>query len=437
MRGRLGDAATPSMAISQSSYEEFAFSITSTLHFDGLSDDTISKHTEILPNLRISKLAPSFSSSSSWSAERIECFWCCNSASRGCGPFPHKKGRRLIQKLSISCASDSPKLEEKGVEEQASELAPLKPLLSKKAEAVVDQCKERSVFLIFSFPIELGPIGLPQLALHKGWEETFQEVKDSVLSLIALLGVSLLALGFLFRESVAVVLAETIPDDSSNVAWVVSGLGTNVFSAPVSSNRRCFVGDDIVIGDPEVARVYRDVMNRLGVQISLAKTLTFGGLEFAKKFRIHDRDSFVVENDSVHSMPVLKSIGCSSLQARFGGQLAWWNHTTTVSYLMMLSVRDDFERKLTEEGDFYVERVMLRVESLVRYVRCSDLIRQRRCPLPGQRCAIECGRCAISSLVKGLVGVGLTDRRVPLRVVSLCKYRKELVVGAAEETFIH
>lgn len=35
------------------------------------------------------------------------------------------------------------------------------------------------------------------------------------------------------------------------------------------------------------------------------------------------------------------------------------------------SVRDDLERKLTEEGDFYVERVMLRywVESLVRYVR--------------------------------------------------------------------
>jgi hypothetical protein len=37
----------------------------------------------------------------------------------------------------------------------------------------------------------------------------------------------------------------------------------------------------------------------------------------------------------------------------------------------LLSVRDDLERKLTEEGDFYVERVMLRywVESLVRYVR--------------------------------------------------------------------
>jgi len=47
----------------------------------------------------------------------------------------------------------------------------------------------------------------------------------------------------------------------------------------------------------------------------------------------------------------------------------------------LLSVRDDFERKLTEEGDFYVERVMLRywVESLVRYVRwyeeaCCDFL---------------------------------------------------------------
>lgn len=40
------------------------------------------------------------------------------------------------------------------------------------------------------------------------------------------------------------------------------------------------LGDDIVIGDAEVARVYRDVMNRLGVKISLAKTLTSdcGGL---------------------------------------------------------------------------------------------------------------------------------------------------------------
>lgn len=28
----------------------------------------------------------------------------------------------------------------------------------------------------------------------------------------------------------------------------------------------------------------------------------------------------------------------------------------------LLSVRDDFERKLTEEGDFYVEKVMLRYD---------------------------------------------------------------------------
>ena len=88
---------------------------------------------------------------------------------------------------------------------------------------------------------------------------------------------------------------------------------------------KCFalLGDDIVIGDPEVARVYRDVMNRLGVQISLAKTLTSdcGGLEFAKKFRIHDRELSPLSLKMIRStrfsvafMPVLKSIGCSSLQ---------------------------------------------------------------------------------------------------------------------------
>ena len=87
---------------------------------------------------------------------------------------------------------------------------------------------------------------------------------------------------------------------------------------------KCFalLGDDIVIGDPKVARVYRDVMNRLGVKISLAKTLTSdcGGLEFAKKFRIHDRELSPLSLKMIWStrfsmafMPVLKSIGSSSL----------------------------------------------------------------------------------------------------------------------------
>ena len=44
----------------------------------------------------------------------------------------------------------------------------------------------------------------------------------------------------------------------------------------------------------EVARVYHDVMNRLGVQISLAKMLTSdcGGLEFVKKYCIHNKELF-------------------------------------------------------------------------------------------------------------------------------------------------
>lgn len=52
------------------------------------------------------------------------------------------------------------------------------------------------------------------------------------------------------------------------------------------------LGDDIVIGDAQVAEVYRDVMAQLGVGISIPKSLIsdIGGLEFAKKFRILDRD---------------------------------------------------------------------------------------------------------------------------------------------------
>lgn len=49
---------------------------------------------------------------------------------------------------------------------------------------------------------------------------------------------------------------------------------------------RNYVGDDIVIGDTRVADVYKDVIQRLGVNLSLPKSLVsdIGGLEFAKKF---------------------------------------------------------------------------------------------------------------------------------------------------------
>lgn len=121
-------------------------------------------------------------------------------------------------------------------------------------------------------------------------------------------------------------------------AWVISGLGTNVFLAPANKRKddpqyRSFltgqplgylsswplfalshhfivwycaekvyrgtrfskyalIGDDIVIGDMKVAEVYKDVMSQLGVNLSLSKSVISdcGGLEFAKKFRILDRE---------------------------------------------------------------------------------------------------------------------------------------------------
>lgn len=153
-------------------------------------------------------------------------------------------------------------------------------------------------------------------------------------------------------------------------AWVACGLGTNVFSCQTSRDSRrlgssrlirfatgqplgflsswplfalchhfivwycaekvypnrvfkryALLGDDLVIGDERVAEVYRHVMDRLGVKISLAKTLTSdcGGLEFAKKFRIHDRELSPLSLKMIRSirfsvalMPVLKSIGIPS-----------------------------------------------------------------------------------------------------------------------------
>lgn len=83
------------------------------------------------------------------------------------------------------------------------------------------------------------------------------------------------------------------------------------------------LGDDIVIADPRVADVYQSVINALGVNLSLPQSLIsdIGGCEFAKRFRICDRDLSPVSvkmlraaRHAVAWMPVCKSVGVSSLQ---------------------------------------------------------------------------------------------------------------------------
>lgn len=117
------------------------------------------------------------------------------------------------------------------------------------------------------------------------------------------------------------------------MAWVESGLGTNVFLAtkekffpksfqpldflsswPLFALSHHFVvwlasdevytervlrdyallGDNIVIADERVATVYRRVMDELGVKISLSKFLISksGAMEFAKGFFVGTRDFF-------------------------------------------------------------------------------------------------------------------------------------------------
>lgn len=136
---------------------------------------------------------------------------------------------------------------------------------------------------------------------------------------------------------------EALFNQTTAFAWVRSGLGVNVFQAPTNKDKypsdsrlvrfatgqplgfflasilvvpslSCMadkvypgrklalmpflLGDDIVIGDPKVALATKEVMAELGVDISLPKSLTSNslGLEFAKKFRIHDRDFEPLEN---------------------------------------------------------------------------------------------------------------------------------------------
>lgn len=154
-------------------------------------------------------------------------------------------------------------------------------------------------------------------------------------------------------------------------AWVVCGLGCNAFSCQTSRSHRpedfglvrfetgqplgllsswplfslchhflvwycenkvypgrifkryALLGDDIVIGDARVAEVYQDIMNQLGVKISLPKSFISkrGALEFAKKFRIHDTDLSPISvkmlrttQHAVSWMPVCKSVGVKSLR---------------------------------------------------------------------------------------------------------------------------
>lgn len=83
------------------------------------------------------------------------------------------------------------------------------------------------------------------------------------------------------------------------------------------------LGDDIVIGDNDVANVYLNKIESLGVKISKPKSLISdtGFYEFEKKFRGPGVDLSPISvkmswspRFSVALMPVMKQIGCSSIR---------------------------------------------------------------------------------------------------------------------------
>jgi len=44
------------------------------------------------------------------------------------------------------------------------------------------------------------------------------------------------------------------------------------------------LGDDVVIGDAKVARIYKDIITSIGVQISMIKTITRNSKYFSSEF---------------------------------------------------------------------------------------------------------------------------------------------------------
>lgn len=174
-----------------------------------------------------------------------------------------------------------------------------------------------------------------------------------------------------FPLAIQGVLIEALFNLTNAFAWVRSGLGVNAFKAPTDEDQLpCYsklvrfatgqplgflsswplfalchhffvwysadrvypgrkfkkyalLGDDIVIGDSLVAKVYQEVMTELGVGISAPKSWISerGGLEFAKKFRIQDRDLSPISVKMLRSarhavawMPVCQSVGVTSLR---------------------------------------------------------------------------------------------------------------------------
>lgn len=174
-----------------------------------------------------------------------------------------------------------------------------------------------------------------------------------------------------FPLAIQGMLVEALFNLTTAFAWVRSGLGTNCFSCPSSNlrsaeqsklvrfatgqplgflsswplfalchhfivwycadqvypsrvfNKYALLGDDIVIGDRQVAKLYQEVMDQLGVSISKSKSgiSECGALEFAKKFRIQDRDLSPISvkmlraaRHSVAWMPVCKNVGVTSVQ---------------------------------------------------------------------------------------------------------------------------
>ncbi|KAL0292197.1 UNVERIFIED_CONTAM: putative mitochondrial protein [Sesamum radiatum] len=153
-------------------------------------------------------------------------------------------------------------------------------------------------------------------------------------------------------------------DRSFASSMVNSALATNVFLVPfvkrkwsqcatgVRFKKYAVLGDDVVIADAKVASVYKSVLQRLGVAVSLPKSLisNSGCIEFAKKFMVNG----VSEDLSPISIRCLSNYyhpnGLMAIRNKYSERITRFSTLCRIGGLGYRALgRIDYKRSLTTE----------------------------------------------------------------------------------------
>lgn len=101
-------------------------------------------------------------------------------------------------------------------------------------------------------------------------------------------------------------------------------------------DRYAVVGDDVLITDPEIARVYETALGRLGVSNKSQKSLisTTGSAEFAKRFRVRGLSKDLSPISILHLTNSFRTDECPNdlpLQQVNNLSAGWWSRLSPIS----------------------------------------------------------------------------------------------------------